>query len=137
MSQRGIILLIALCCLCSIIAGGVGWYMTDFKKEGDPCEGSDTFAKYVIDSEGNCVMDRCFYGYEKENGVCVLKKVEDEPVVEPPSTIPPNLNRPLPEITFPSVDPEEVRSGPAIGIVRPEIVRPDIVRPDIQFATPY
>ena len=116
-------MIIILCCLCSSIIGGIAWYRRDFKKEGDPCEGSDTFAKYVIDSEGNCVMDRCVYGYEKENGVCVIKKVEDEPVVEPPNTVP--------EITFPSVDPEEAQSGPAVGIVRPEIVRPEIVRPEI------
>jgi hypothetical protein len=78
----GTILLLIVCCLFSSIAGGVGWYLTNMKKEGDPCEGSDEYAEYVTDAEGNCVLDKCIDGYKEVDGVCVTEKVEQR-VVEP------------------------------------------------------
>ena len=96
--------------------------------EGDPCEGSDTFAEYVIDSEGNCVMDRCVYGYEKENSVCVIKEV---PVVEPPSTSPED---PLDlETTDQSDRSDLIRPV----VTRPVVTRPVVTRPIITRTGPY
>ena len=114
MSRRVVITIIILCCLCSSIIGGVAWYRRDIKREGDPCEGSDTLAEYVIDSEGNCVMDRCVYGYE--NGVCVIKEV---PVVEPPSTSPED-----------PLDLETTDQSDRSDLIRPIVTRPIVTRAD-------
>jgi hypothetical protein len=108
-------MIVILCCLCSSIVGGVTWYRRDIKREGDPCEGFDTFAKYVIDSEGNCVMDRCLYGYEKESGVCVIKEI---PVVEPPSTSPEDTS-----------DLETTDQSDRSDLIRPVVTRPIVTRP--------
>ena len=101
--------------------------------EGDPCEGSDTFAEYVIDSEGNCVMDRCVYGYEKENGVCVIKEI---PVVEAPSTSPED---PLDlETTDQSDRSDLIRPVVTRPVVtRPVVTRPVVTRPIITRTGPY
>ena len=126
-------MIIILCCLCSSIIGGIAWYRRDIEREGDPCEGSDTFAEYVIDSEGNCIMDRCVYGYEKVNGVCVIKEV---PVVEAPSTSPED---PLDlETTDQSDRSDLIRPVVTRPIVtRPVVTRPVVTRPIITRTGPY
>jgi hypothetical protein len=121
-------MIIILCCLCSSIIGGIAWYRRDIEREGDPCEGSDTFAEYVIDSEGNCIMDRCVYGYEKENGVCVIKEV--------PSTSPED---PLDlETTDQSDRSDLIRPVVTRPVVtRPVVTRPVVTRPIITRTDPY
>ena len=103
----------------------------DTMKEGDRCEGFDTYAKYVIDSDGNCVMDRCLYGYKKEDGICVIREVGNVPVVESLVTGPGDqLDL---EITRPITRPIVTRPI----VTRPIVTRPIVTRPIVTRADSY
>jgi len=45
-------------------------------REGEPCEGSDPFARYKIDRNDECVIDSCIDGYIMEDNLCVFDGVK-------------------------------------------------------------
>ena len=54
-------MMMMMCCFFSVLGAG-GWYLTR-PEEGDECEGKDKNGSYVIDEDGDCVLDECDDGY--------------------------------------------------------------------------
>src|SRR6056300_1601334 len=54
----------------SVIAGG-GYFFT-LPEEGDECKGTSVGGNYVIDEDGDCVLDYCDSGYTRSSGGCVV-----------------------------------------------------------------
>jgi hypothetical protein len=53
----------------AVLAGGA--YFFTKPQEGDECKGSSVGGNYVIDEDGDCVLDYCDYGYTQSGGGCV------------------------------------------------------------------
>ena len=87
-----IVLLLFACSVISSITGATGWFIQNKTQEGDECEGDDQYGKFMIDSEGKCVLYSCESGYEIVDGVCLKnKKIVITPPPPPPPP-PPALN---------------------------------------------
>src|SRR6056300_888335 len=54
----------------SVIAGG-GYFFT-LPEEGDECKGTSVGGNYVIDEDGDCVLDYCDSVYTRSSGGCVV-----------------------------------------------------------------
>ena len=84
MKDSLLIIIILVCffsAFMSILIGGYYFYF--FKKEGDECEGKDKNGSYVIDEDGDCVLDECDDGYKMSfNGKTCIRNVISKPLIE-------------------------------------------------------
>ena len=84
MKDSLLIIIILVCffsAFMSILIGGYYFYF--FKKEGDECEGKDKNGSYVIDEDGDCVLDECDDGYKMSfNGKTCIRNVNSKPLIE-------------------------------------------------------
>jgi hypothetical protein len=72
-SQDMIIIVVMMMMMSSVFAvlAGGAYFMTQ-PQEGDECKGTSVGGNYVIDENGDCVLDYCDYGYTESNGGCVV-----------------------------------------------------------------
>jgi hypothetical protein len=72
-SQDMIIIVIMMMMMSSVfavLAGGA--YFFTLPQEGDECKGTSVGGNYVIDEDGDCVLDYCDSGYTQSGGGCVV-----------------------------------------------------------------
>jgi hypothetical protein len=65
-----VIMMMMLSSVFSVLVGGA-YFMTK-PEEGDECKGTSVGGNYVIDEDGDCVLDYCDYGYTESGGGCVV-----------------------------------------------------------------
>ena len=65
-----VVMMMMMSSVFSVLAGGA-YFMTQ-PQEGDECKGTSVGGNYVIDEDGDCVLDYCDYGYTESNGGCVV-----------------------------------------------------------------
>jgi hypothetical protein len=64
-----VVMMMMMSSVFSVLAGGA-YFMTQ-PQEGDECKGTSVGGNYVIDEDGDCVLDYCDYGYTQSGGGCV------------------------------------------------------------------
>ena len=72
-SQDMIIIVVMMMMMSSVfavLAGGA--YFFTLPQEGDECKGTSVGGNYVIDEDGDCVLDYCDSGYTQSGGGCVV-----------------------------------------------------------------
>jgi hypothetical protein len=71
--SQDMIIIVVMMMMSSVFAVLVGgaYFMTK-PEEGDECEGKDENGNYVIDEDGDCVLDYCDSGYTQSGGGCVV-----------------------------------------------------------------
>jgi hypothetical protein len=72
-SQDMIIIVVMMMMMSSVfavLAGGA--YFFTKPQEGDECKGTSVGGNYVIDEDGDCVLDYCDSGYTQSGGGCVV-----------------------------------------------------------------
>jgi len=65
-----VVMMMMMSSVFSVLAGGA-YFMTQ-PQEGDECKGTSVGGNYVIDEDGDCVLDYCDYGYTQSGGGCVV-----------------------------------------------------------------
>src|SRR6056300_1690544 len=60
----------------AVLAGGT--YFINQPKEGDICKGTSVGGNYVIDENGDCVLDYCDSGYTRSGGGCTFVIPDDD-----------------------------------------------------------
>jgi hypothetical protein len=72
-SQDMIIIVVMMMMMSSVFAvlAGGAYFMTK-PQEGDECKGTSVGGNYVIDEDGDCVLDYCDSGYTQSGGGCVV-----------------------------------------------------------------
>src|SRR6056300_1441434 len=65
-----VVMMMMMSSVFSVLAGGA-YFMTQ-PQEGDECKGTSVGGNYVIDEDGDCVLDYCDSGYTQSGGGCVV-----------------------------------------------------------------
>jgi hypothetical protein len=65
-----VVMMMMMSSVFSVLAGGA--YFMNKPQEGDECKGTSVGGNYVIDEDGECVLDYCDYGYTESGGGCVV-----------------------------------------------------------------
>jgi hypothetical protein len=65
-----IVVIVMMFCMVFIAVGA--YLFLNRPQEGDECEGKDENGNYVIDDEGECVLDNCVSGYYKSGKECLV-----------------------------------------------------------------
>jgi hypothetical protein len=65
-----VVMVMMLSSVFSVLAGGA--YFFTKPQEGDECKGESVGGNYVIDEDGDCVLDYCDSGYTQSGGGCVV-----------------------------------------------------------------
>ena len=65
-----VVMMMMMSSVFSVLAGGA-FFLTR-PEEGDECEGKDENGNYVIDEDGDCVLDYCDVGYTRSGNGCVV-----------------------------------------------------------------
>jgi hypothetical protein len=72
-SQDMIMIVVMMMMMSSVFAVlGGGAYFFTLPEEGDECKGTSVGGNYVIDEDGDCVLDYCDSGYTQSGGGCVV-----------------------------------------------------------------
>jgi hypothetical protein len=64
-----VVMMMMMSSVFAVLAGGA--YFLSKPQEGDECEGKSVGGNYVIDEDGDCVLDYCDYGYTESGNGCV------------------------------------------------------------------
>jgi len=65
-----VVMMMMMSSVFAVLAGGT-YFMTK-PEEGDECKGTSVGGNYVIDEDGDCVLDYCDSGYTQSGGGCVV-----------------------------------------------------------------
>jgi len=65
-----VVMMMMMSSVFAVLAGGT-YFMTK-PEEGDECKGTSVGGNYVIDENGDCVLDYCDSGYTRSGGGCVV-----------------------------------------------------------------
>jgi|SRR5210317_169599 len=65
-----VVMIMMMSSVFAVLAGGA--YFMIQPQEGDECKGESVGGNYVIDEDGDCVLDYCDSGYTQSGGGCVV-----------------------------------------------------------------